>query len=121
MDVERIISDALLETSATYRRDFLRDVATRARAAVAAADPREGFRIPAVQRDRASAQRLAALMVAHGVEVKQAAGGDVWIPLGQPYGRFVTEMLTPQRYPEVKLQPGRDLLRPYARAREGPA
>ena len=113
MDYERIISDALLETSATYRRDFLRDVATRARAAVAAADPREGFRIPAVQRDRASAHRLAALMVAHGVEVKQAAGGDVWIPLGQPYGRFVTEMLTPQRYPEVKLQPGRDFVRPY--------
>jgi hypothetical protein len=52
-------------------------------------------------------------MVAHGVEVKQGAGGDVWIPLAQPYGRFVTEMLTPQRYPEIKLQPGRDFVRPY--------
>jgi hypothetical protein len=113
MDYERIISDALLETSATHRRDFLRDVSARARAAVAAAGAREGFRIPAAQRDRASAQRLAALMVAHGVEVKQAAGGDVWIPVAQPYGRFVTEMLTPQRYPEVKLQPGRDFVRPY--------
>jgi hypothetical protein len=80
---------------------------------VAAAEPGEGFRIPAAQRDRASAHRLAALMVAHGVEVKQAAGGDVWIPLGQPYGRFVTEMLTTQRYPEVKLEAGRDIVRPY--------
>ena len=113
MDYERIISDALLETSATYRRDFLRDAVARARAAVASAAPREGFRIPASQRDRASAQRLAALMVAHGVEVKQDAGGDVWIPMGQPYGRFVTEMLTPQRYPEVKPQAGRDIVRPY--------
>jgi hypothetical protein len=37
----------------------------------------------------------------------------VWIPLAQPYGRFVTEMLTPQRYPEVKLPTGRDIVRPY--------
>jgi hypothetical protein len=113
MDYEQIISDALLETTATYRRDFLRDAVARARAAVASAGPGEGFRIPAAQRDRAGAQKLAALMVAHGVEVKQAAGGDVWIPLGQPYGRFVSEMLTTQRYPEVKLQAGRDLVRPY--------
>jgi len=113
MDYERIVSDALLETSATHRRDFLRDAVARARAAVASVGPREAFRIPASQRDRASAQRLAALMVAHGVEVKQAAGGDVWIPLAQPYGRFVSEMLTTQRYPEVKLQAGRDIVRPY--------
>ena len=124
MDYERIISDALLESSATYRRDFLRDTVARARAAVATVAPSDGFRIPSSQRDRASAHRLAALMVAHGVEVKQAASGDVWIPLAQPYGRFVSEMLTTQRYPEVKLQPqthdggrglqaGRDIVRPY--------
>ncbi len=113
MDYERIISDALLESSATYRRDFLRDAVARARAAVATVAPSDGFRIPSSQRDRASAHRLAALMVAHGVDVKQAAGGDVWIPLAQPYGRFVSEMLTTQRYPEVKLQAGRDIVRPY--------
>jgi Zinc carboxypeptidase len=113
MDYERIVSDALLETSAAYRRDFLRDAIVRARAAVASFGPREGYRIPADQRDRAGAHRLAALMVAHGVEVKQTAGGDVWIPLAQPYGRFVDEMFTVQRYPEVKLVAGRDIVRPY--------
>ncbi|MEO8036641.1 MAG: M14 metallopeptidase family protein, partial [Acidobacteriota bacterium] len=41
MDYERIASDALLETASERRADFLRDLATRARAAVAGAKPRE--------------------------------------------------------------------------------
>jgi hypothetical protein len=45
--------------------------------------------------------------------VKQGPDGDVWIPLAQPYGLFVREMLTPQRYPEVKVQAGREIFRPY--------
>ena len=113
MDYERIVSDAILESAATYRRDFLRDALARARAAVASVAPGAAYRIPADQRDRASAHRLAALMIAHGVEVKQAPGGDAWIPLAQPYGRFVSEMLGVQRYPEVKLVAGRDFVRPY--------
>jgi hypothetical protein len=113
MDYERIASDALLESCATYRRDFLRNAARRARAAVAAFAPRDAWRIPAAQRDAAGAHRLAALMAEHGVEVKQAANGDAWIPLAQPYGRFVEEMFTAQRYPEVKLVAGRDIVRPY--------
>ena len=88
-------------------------MAARARAAIAAAGPKDAFRIPAVQRDRATALRLAQLMVEHRAEVKSARNGDVWIPLAQQYGRFVTEMLTTQRYPEVKLVPGRDIVRPY--------
>jgi len=113
MDYERIASDAILETCADRREDFLRNMAARSRAAIAAAGPRDAFRIPAGQRDRATALRLAQLMVEHGVEVKSAPNGDAWIPLAQPYGRFVTEMLTTQRYPEVKLVPGRDIVRPY--------
>src|SRR5262249_15823950 len=31
----------------------------------------------------------------------------------QPYGTFAREMLEPQRYPEVKLVPGPDIVRPY--------
>jgi len=113
MDYERIASDAILETCADRKEDFLRDMAARARASIAAAGPKDAFRIPASQRDRATALRLAQLMVDHGVEVKNAANGDVWIPLAQPYGRFVTEMFTTQRYPEVKLVPGKDIVRPY--------
>ena len=114
MDYERIASDALLETCAERKEDFLRDMAARARASIAAAaGPRDAWRIPAGQRDRATALRLAQLMADHGVEVKTGASGDVWIPLAQPYGRFATEMLTTQRYPEVKLVAGKEIVRPY--------
>jgi hypothetical protein len=113
MDYERIASDALLELAATYREDLLRNLVTRARAAIAHTAPRDAYRIPKEQRDWPTAQHLAWLMNEHNVEVRQAANGDYWIPLAQPYSKFVLEMLEPQRYPEVRLQPGRDILRPY--------
>jgi Zinc carboxypeptidase len=113
MDYERIASDALLEACADRREDFLRNALVRSRAAIATFRPADAYRIPARQRDAASALRLAELMDEHGVEVMQAADGDVWIPLAQPYGRFVQEMFERQDYPEVKLVAGRDIVRPY--------
>jgi hypothetical protein len=113
MDYERIASDAILEACADRREDFLKNALARARQAIATFGPTEAYRIPARQRDAAGALRLAVLMSEHGVEVKQAANGDVWIPLAQPYGRFVEEMFTRQDYPEVKLVAGRDIVRPY--------
>ena len=113
MDYERIASDALHETAARYRSDLLRNVLTRARAALAHGKAGLGYRIPKEQRDWPTAQHLAWLMAEHNVEVHQSANGDYWIPLAQPYSKFIEEMMEPQRYPEVKLQPGRDILRPY--------
>jgi hypothetical protein len=113
MDYERIVSDAILETCAERRADFLRNALARARAAIATYDPADAFRIPAGQRDAAGAARLAALLAEHGVELRAAANGDVYVPLAQPYGRFANELLTPQRYPETKLVPGKDIVRPY--------
>ena len=113
MDYERIASDALIETAADRRVDLLRDLVTRARAAVAGAKPGEAYRIPAEQHDRGTADKLIALMLEHGVEIRKSPNGDYWIPMAQPYAKFVTEMLEPQRYPEVRLQPGKEILRPY--------
>jgi hypothetical protein len=113
MDYERIASDAILETCAERRADFLRNALARARAAIATFDPADAFRIPAGQRDAAGAARLAALLAEHGVELRAAANGDAYVPLAQPYGRFVNELLTPQRYPETKLVPGKEIVRPY--------
>src|SRR5438874_8158944 len=113
MDYERIASDALLETAADRREDLLRDLMTRARSAIADATPGEAYRVPHDQRDWPTAQQLAALLIEHGVEVRQAANGDFWIPMAQPYSKFITELLEPQRYPEVRLQPGKEILRPY--------
>ncbi|HEY0591383.1 MAG TPA: M14 metallopeptidase family protein [Thermoanaerobaculia bacterium] len=113
MDYERIASDALHEIAADRRADFLRNIAQRARSAVAAAAPREAYLIPRDQRDYPTARRLALLMADHGVDVFRAEGGDYWIPLAQPYARFVREMMEIQRYPEVRPVPGSDILRPY--------
>ncbi len=113
MDYERIASDALLEVAADRREDVQRDLVVRARAAIAMAKPGEAYRIPRQQRDWPTAQFLAALMLEHGVEVLQADNGDYWIPMAQPYSKFLVEMLEPQRYPEVRLQPGKEILRPY--------
>jgi hypothetical protein len=111
IDYERIASDAMLETCSERREDFLRDVATRARAAVDAY-PGESYMIPGGQRNQAAAKKLVSLMIEHGVEVREA-NGNYWIPLAQPYSKFVIEMMEPQRYPEVRLQAGKEILRPY--------
>ena len=113
MDYERVASDAILESCADHRRDILHDIAARARAAIAKAKPGEAFRIPRAQRDWPTALRLASLLAEHNVELYGDAGGDVWVPLAQPYGNFAREMLTTQRYPEVKLVGGPDIVRPY--------
>ena len=113
MDYERIASDAILETCADRRADFLQNALTRARDVVAGFGATDAFRIPAAQRDAAGAARLAGLLAEHGLELKAAANGDVYVPLAQPYGRFAVEMLTPQRYPETKLVPGKEIVRPY--------
>ncbi len=113
MDYERIASDALHEIAATSREDFLRNLAVRAKTAIAEASPGEAYRIPATQRDYPSAKRLAELIADHGVEVMTAANGDFWIPLAQPYSRFVREMLEPQTYPEVRLAVDAPILQPY--------
>ena len=112
MDYERIASDALLEITSNYRDDFLRDVAARARAAVAWGGS-AAYRVPHDQRDWPTAQIMTSILLEHGVEVQQAENGDYWIPLAQPYSRFVAQLLEPQRYPEVRLQPGKEILRPY--------
>ena len=113
LDYGRIASDAALEWVAEHREDVLRNMAARARATVEAAAPGEAYRIPADQRDAPSARRLAALLAEHGAEVRVADDGDVWVPLAQPYARLLTELLEPQRYPETRLAPGGEPLRPY--------
>jgi hypothetical protein len=113
MDYERVVSDAILETCAERRAAFLSNALARARDAIASFGPTDAFRIPAAQRDAAGAARLAALLAEHGVELLRAADGDVYVSLAQPYGRFVSELMTAQRYPETKLVPGKDIVRPY--------
>src|SRR3954451_15869983 len=92
MDYERIASDALLETAADRREDLLRDIATRAKAAVAFGG-KAAYRIPKQQRDWPTAQFLAALLLEHGVEMQQDGNGDYWIPMAQPYSMLLARVL----------------------------
>jgi len=115
MDYELIVSDAALETMSKFRRDLLRGVAAMAGEAVRTADPAAAWRIPLDdQRDPVVAARLAALMLAHGAEVRLTADKkSILIPTAQPYGRFVEEMFGIQRYPEVRPAPNSGILEPY--------
>jgi hypothetical protein len=113
MDYERIASDALLEIAAFHREDLLRNKLERATTAIREASMREAYLIPGAQRNRATAKRLAELMADHGVDVIIGENGDYWIPLSQPYSRFVRELMEPQRYPEIRMTGADDILRPY--------
>ena len=113
MDYERIASDAYHEIASNYRDDLLRDIVTRAKEAVSWGSRMPAYRIPHDQRDWPTAQTMASILLEHGVEVMQSENGDYWIPMAQPYSKFVAQLLEPQRYPEVRLQPGKEILRPY--------
>ncbi len=52
-------------------------------------------------------------MAEHGVDVGVAKNGDLWIPLAQPYSRFIEEMLASQTYPEVRMTGADEILAPY--------
>jgi len=111
MDYERIASDALLESCSKYREDLQRGTATMALDAVKAGGD-DYYRIPMQQRDRNAAARIAKLMREHNVDV--LAGSDAyWIPLAQPYGKFVDELMGAQRYPKVKAVAGPNIIAPY--------
>ena len=115
MEYELIVSDAALETVSKYRPDLLRGVASMAAHAVESADPDEYWRIPIdVQSDPVRATRLAALLAEHGVEVQLSHDKKSFlVPLAQPYGRFVDEMMGVQRYPEVRPAANSGILEPY--------
>jgi hypothetical protein len=114
MDYERIASDALLEVCANYREDLLNGIAAMAMDAVKMGAPGEHYRIPADQRDPNSAARLAFIMQENGVEVLYSTAENAYyIPTGQPYGRFVKEMMGIQRYPKIRLVAGAPIVPPY--------
>ena len=114
MDYERIASDALHESATNYREDILRGEAMMAMDAVNMGSPGEFYCIAAQQRDPASAAHLAFIMRDNGVEVLYSPKEKTYyIPTAQPYGRFVKEMLGTQRYPQVKLVAGPNIVQPY--------
>ncbi len=113
MDYERIASDALLEACANLKADLLRNRARMAQASIQAGDPAFFYRLPVEQRDPVAAARLAHLMAENGAEVRVTKDGAYLLPTAQPLGRFVKEMMEPQRYPETRPAAGAPPMAPY--------
>jgi len=113
LDYERIASDALLEACANLKDDLLRNRARMANASIQAGDPTTYYRIPAHQTDPVAGARLAHLLAENGAEVKVAKDGSFLVPTAQPLGRFVKEMMEPQRYPEIRPIAGAPPIAPY--------
>jgi len=82
------------------------------------------FVVPGEQRDPIAAATLLQLLQAGGAEVHQtpaaftadarpfSAGSHV-VLLSQPFGRWVKDMLEPQRYPDIRAHPNAPVDRPY--------
>jgi hypothetical protein len=89
MDYERIASDAILETAPSAREDLLSNALAKARARSRLERPARpsGSRRPSATRPARAL--VAALLAEHGVELRRRRFGDVYVPLAQPYGRFV--------------------------------
>jgi hypothetical protein len=113
MDYERTCSDALLENAADHRVDLLRGMAVMATDITREGRADAFWMIPAGQHDPVEGARLARLMAEHGVEVLAKGDGAFYLPTAQPYGRFVKEFFSVNRYPEVRPAPGADILAPY--------
>jgi hypothetical protein len=117
MDYDRIVSDALLETVSVHKEDYMRGVAHMASDGIASFKTTDYFRVAMddTQRDPEMAARMVQLLREHGAEVRMSADGKAfYIPTAQPYGKFVEEMLTSQRYPEVRPAPGNPyIFQPY--------
>ncbi len=114
MDYERIASDAILETAAYHQQDFMRGTAEMAMDQVRAGKPDEFWRIPRHQYDSVTAAQLAFLLRDHGADVMVSADGkDFLVPTAQPYGKFLSSVLSNQRYPKVRVAPNTPILRPY--------
>jgi hypothetical protein len=114
MDYERIASDSILETAANHKEDFMRGTAEMAMDQVRAGKPDEYWRIPRQQADPVTAAKLAFLLREHGVQVMVSGDGkDFLVPTAQPYGVFAGELLSTQRYPQVRVAQGGQPLRPY--------
>ena len=112
MDYEIIAANAMIETVGDHPRDYMRGTATMALEQIAAGRPDEYWRIPREQRDPVTAARLAHLLDDNAAKVL-ATPTEFLVPTAQPYGKFVTELLGTQRYPEVRTERDGPILRPY--------
>jgi len=119
VDYHLIFSNAVLETSARHRKDFLRDKWVMSSTAMQAGSSVAPFAyvVPPEQQDISSAARMVEVLAENGVRVYRATedfalhgerlpAGSIVVPTAQPYRSFIKEMMERQTFPEVLYAPG---------------
>jgi hypothetical protein len=115
-------SMAVLDTAAKHRVEWLYDSFQMAQEAIAG-HAAETFVVPAAQSDPGTAVKMVNVLRLGGVRVQRTLNaftvkGKTY-PAGsfvigsQPFFPYVIDLLTPQRYPDLRLSPGGPPKRPY--------
>ncbi len=115
VDYSRLATQGLLESVANHRASVKRNFFLMNRRAIERFKTGGPFAfvLPAAQHDPAALTRLIQLLQAEGAEVHVAdapfvAGADAFdagtfvVRLDQPFGRWVKDILEPQRYPDIR-------------------
>ena len=126
VDYELVATEAYLEANARHSKDILANFYTLSRQGIekGRTEGPSAFLIPPDQHDPVVASRLVEILLMGGVRVHVATKeievkntrypeGTYVILTSQPYRAFVLEMLTPQRYPEVRASADSDIFPPY--------
>ncbi len=116
-------SMAVLDIAAKRRQEWLYNIYQMGRDAITAG-ANETYLIPATQWDPGTVVKMVNVLRRGGVEVQRAteafsAGGASYdigtfvISGAQPFRPYLTDLLNPQRYPDLRLYPGGPPRRPY--------
>jgi hypothetical protein len=117
---------AVLDTSARYRENFLRNFYQMGRDEIEKGE-KEGpyaFVVPADQHDPNTAVKMINLLIDQGAEVQMAKAdfvvdgvtyrkGSYVLLLAQPFRPFVKDIMEEQKYPDLRAFPGGPPIPPY--------
>jgi hypothetical protein len=126
VDLETGSTMSILRTASLYREDILRfrNRMCREQVALGRNEAPYYYILPADQHDQGELVNLVNLMKEHGIDVytlegdvvlegRVFRGGDVVIPLAQPFRSFIKEVMETQEYPERHYTPDGELIKPY--------
>ncbi|MBN1163217.1 MAG: hypothetical protein JXB45_01430 [Candidatus Krumholzibacteriota bacterium] len=123
---ERVSTFSVIKTASRHRAEILkfRNDICQKEYNRGLTEPPYYYILPREQRDRSELARLVDLLREHGVRVyslaeavslnnRTFAGGDIVVPLAQPYRPFIKEVMENQQYPVRHYTPGGEIIKPY--------
>lgn len=123
---EKSSTYSIIRTAATHKNEILkfRNNLCRKEVNKGMTEAPFYYLIPLQQHDPGEMVRMVNLLMEHGVSVyeltgparigdREAAQGDLVVPLAQPFRAFIKEMLEKQVFPLRHYTPGGEIIRPY--------